>query len=58
MTSESWMYEAGHPKSVLWDDLEGREGEEGGRGVQDEGDTCILCQFMLIYGKNHNYIVK
>ena len=42
MTSESWMYEAGHPKSVLWDDLEGRDGEEGGRGVQDEGDTCIL----------------
>ena len=41
MTSVSSMYEAGHPKPVLWDSLEGWGGEGGGRGVQDGGDTCI-----------------
>jgi len=29
------MHEAGHPRPVLWDDPEGRDGEEGGSGVQD-----------------------
>ena len=33
------MHEAGHSKLVLWDKPEGRAGE-GGRGVQDGGDTC------------------
>ena len=32
-TSASLMYEAGHPKLVLWDNLEGSGGEEGGQGV-------------------------
>ena len=32
MTSESSMYEAGHPKWVLWEDLEGQS-REGGRGA-------------------------
>ena len=31
------MHEAGHSKPVLWDNPEGRGGEEGGRGVQDGG---------------------
>ena len=35
------MYEAGHPKPVLYDNLEGYGGEGGGRGAQDGGDTCI-----------------
>ena len=35
------MYDAGHPKLVLCDNLEG-SGEEGvGRGAQDGGDTHI-----------------
>ena len=31
------MHEAGYPKPVCWDNPEGWEGEEGGRGVQDGG---------------------
>ena len=31
------MHEAGHSKSVLWDNPEGWGGEGGGRGVQDGG---------------------
>ena len=37
MTSASLMHEAGHSKLVLWDNLEGWDGEGGGRGVQDRG---------------------
>ena len=35
------MYDAGHPKTVLCDKLEGWGGEGGGRGVQDGGDKCM-----------------
>ena len=35
------MHEAGHSKPVLWENPEGWGGEGGGRGVQDEEDTCI-----------------
>ena len=42
MTSASLMYEAGHSKLMLWDNLEGR-GEEGGeRGVQDGGTRAPM----------------
>ena len=43
MTSLSSMNEAGHPKLVLWDNLEGQGGEESGRGgsAWGGGDTCI-----------------
>ena len=34
------MYNAGHPKPVLCDNLEGWGGERGGSGVRDRGDTC------------------
>ena len=43
MTSTSSMHEAGHPKPVLWDNLEGWGEEGGGRGIEDLGggnDTC------------------
>ena len=33
------MYDAGRPKPVLRDSLEGWGGDGGGRGVQDGGDT-------------------
>ena len=50
MTSVSSMNEARHSKLVLWDNPEGWGGEEGGRGVQDGGDTCTpvtdSCQCM------------
>ena len=41
ISSASLMYEAGHPKLVLCDNLEGWGGEGGGRGVQEGGDTCM-----------------
>ena len=40
MISASLMHETGHPKSVLWDNIEGWGGG-GGRKVQDQEDTCI-----------------
>ena len=35
MTSASSMHGAGYSELVLWDNPEGWDGEEGGRGVQD-----------------------
>ena len=52
------MHEAGHSKSVLWDNPDGWGGEEGGRGVQDGGHMCTRGQFMSMYGKNHHNIVN
>ena len=42
MTSASSMHEAGHPKSVLWDNPEGGVGEGGGRVFRMGGHmyTC------------------
>ena len=40
MTSVNSMHEAGYPKLVHWDNPEGWDGEGGGRGVWDGGDTC------------------
>ena len=37
MTSLSLMHETGHPMPVHWDNLEGWDGEGGGRGVWDGG---------------------
>ena len=53
------MYEAGHPKLVLWDNLEGWGGEKGAGGQFRMKGTHVYCgQFMLMYGKNQHYIVK
>ena len=41
MTGVSLMNDTGHSKPVLCDNLEGGGGEEGGREVQEGGDTCI-----------------
>ena len=35
------MYDTGNPKPVLCDNLERWDGEGGGRGVQEGGDTCM-----------------
>ena len=35
------MYNTGNPKPVLYDNLEGRDEEGGGREVQERGDICI-----------------
>ena len=36
IASPGWMHETGH-SLVYWDNLEGWDGEGGGRGVQDGG---------------------
>ena len=36
----SLIYDSGHPKPVLGDNLEGWGGREAG-GLQDVGDTCM-----------------
>ena len=37
IASPSSMQETGHAKLVHWDNPEGWDGEEGGKGVQDGG---------------------
>ena len=41
ISSGSLRYDAGNPKPVLYDNLEGWVAEGGGRGVQEEGNTCM-----------------
>ena len=36
------MHDAGNPKPVLWDNLEGWGGEGGGRGFRMPGRMCTL----------------
>ena len=35
------MYDAGNQKSVFCENLEGWDGEGGGREVQEGGDMCV-----------------
>ena len=59
MTSASLVHEAGHPKLLLWDNLEGWNGDKGGRGFQyGGGHMYTYGQFMLMYGKNHHNIIN
>ena len=37
IASPDSMHETGCSEPVHWDDPEGRDGEGGGKGVQDEG---------------------
>ena len=51
------MSEAGHPKPVLWDNLEGWSGEGGGRGVQDGGSHVHLWLFHVnVWPKPSQYV--
>ena len=36
------LYDAGSSNPMLWDNLEGWNGEGGGKEVQKGGDICIL----------------
>ena len=45
------MHETGHSGVMRWDDPEGWDGEEGGRGVQDGEHVYTRGGFMLMYGK-------
>ena len=59
MTSASSTHATGHPKPVLWDNLEGRGEEGGGRGVQHRGGTRVyLRQIHVDVWQNHHNIVK
>ena len=41
---------------VHWDDPEGPNGEEGGRGVQDGEHEYTCGGFMLMYGKTNTIL--
>ena len=47
------MHDTGCPGLVHWDDPEGPNGEEGGRGVQDGEHEYTCGRFMLMYGKTN-----
>ena len=55
------MYDAGNSKPGICDNLEGWEGEGGGRWVQEGGDMCIpmadscWCMAKTIRILNSNY---
>ena len=51
ITSPGSMHDTGCSGLVHWDDLEGWDGEGGGRGVQDGECVCTHGIFMLVYGK-------
>ena len=65
ITSPGSMHEKGCSGLVHWDDPEGWDGEGGGRGVQDGGNTCTpmanSCQCMakpIQYYKVKNKLKK
>ena len=54
------MYDAGHPKPGLCDNLEGWGGEGGGRGIPKGERTHVYLWpiIILMYGKIHHNILK
>ena len=58
ITSPGSMHYTGCSGLVHWDDPERRDGEGGGRGVQDRGHMHTHGGFMSMYGKNHYNIAK
>ena len=56
ITSPSLMHDTGCLGLVHWDDLEGRDGEGGGRGVQDGEHLYTRGRFMLMYGKTNSIL--
>ena len=50
------MHESGHSGPLYWDDPEGWDREEGGRGFQD-GEHIYTCgRFMSMYGKTNKIL--
>ena len=47
------MHDIGCSGLVHWDDPEGRDGEGGGREIQDGEHVYTRGRFMLIYGKTN-----
>ena len=50
-------HETGCSGLVHWEDPEGWDGEQGGRGVQEGEHMYTHGGFMSMYGKNHYSIV-
>ena len=46
------LYDAGNPKLVICDNLEGWDGKGDGREVCEGEDTCASGWSMLMYGRN------
>ena len=58
ITSPDLRNETGCSGLVHWDDLEGSDGEGGGRVVQDGEHMYTRGWFISMYGKNHYNIEK
>ena len=58
IASPGSMHETGHSGLAHWNNPEGWDGKEGGRGVQDGEHMYTHGRFMSMYGKNHYNIVK
>ena len=58
IASPGLMHETGRSGPEHWDDLEGWDGEGGGKEGQDGGYRCTHGWFMSVYGKNHHNIAK
>ena len=56
IASPSLMHDTGCLGLVHWDDPEGRDGEGGGRGVQDGEHLYTRGRFMLMYGKTNSIL--
>ena len=48
-------HEAGHTKSMLWENPEGQGGERGGRRVQDGRDIQTVADSLYIWQKSSQY---
>ena len=57
IASPGSMYETGSSELVHWDDPEGWDEEEGGRGIQDGEHMYTHGWFMSVYGKNQYTIL-
>ena len=53
IASPGSMQDTGCSRLVHWHDPEGRDGEGGGRGVQDGEHMYTRGGFMSMYGKNN-----
>ena len=57
IASPGSMHVTGCSGLVHWDDLEGWDGEGGGKGVQDGGHMYTCGWFVSMYGKSHYNVV-
>ena len=56
IASPGLMHETGCSGLVHWDDPEGWDGEEGGRGIQDGEHMYIRGRFTSMYGKTNTIL--